>query len=49
MTVKWSDLGLTGPHRVRDLWRQQDLGTFDGGFEASVLVHGAVMVRIGAR
>jgi len=46
VTVRWSDLGLAGPHTVRDLWRQKDLGTFDGKFEARVLVHGVVLVRI---
>ena len=29
VTVKWSDLGVTGKQVVRDLWRQKDLGTFD--------------------
>jgi alpha-galactosidase len=46
VTVRWSDLGISGPHTVRDLWRQTNLGTFDGKFEARVLVHGVVMVRI---
>ena len=27
--LKWSDLGLTGKQRVRDLWRQKDLGTVE--------------------
>ena len=26
----WSDIGVSGPQRVRDLWRQQDLGKFAG-------------------
>ena len=26
VTAKWSDLGLKGKQRVRDLWRQKDLG-----------------------
>jgi alpha-galactosidase len=46
VTVRWSDLGLSGPHRVRDLWRQQDLGTFDSKFEARVLAHGVVLIRV---
>jgi len=46
VTVRWSDLGISGPRAVRDLWRQKDLGTFDGKFEARVLVHGVVLVRI---
>jgi alpha-galactosidase len=46
VTVTWSDLGLTGKQKVRDLWRQQDLGTFDEKFQVKVLVHGVVLVRI---
>ena len=46
VTVRWSDLRLSGPHAVRDLWQQKDLGTFDGNFEVRVLVHGVVLVRI---
>lgn len=43
--VRWSDLGVTHPQRVRDLWRQQDLGVFADGFEADVAPHGVVLVR----
>ena len=46
VTARWSDLGLRGACRVRDLWRQKDLGVFDEKFEATVLVHGVVLVRI---
>jgi len=46
VAVRWADLGLAGPHRVRDLWRQEDLGVFADGFEARVLVHGVVLVRV---
>ena len=34
VTAKWTDLGLTGKQRVRDLWRQKDLGQFDDAFSA---------------
>ena len=46
VTAKWSDLGLSGPRVVRDLWRQKDLGKFDGEFKAPVPRHGVVLVRI---
>jgi len=46
VVARWSDLGLRSPHRVRDLWRQRDLGVFDGALEARVLAHGVVLVRI---
>lgn len=46
VTAKWSDLGLSGPRHLRDLWRQKDLGTFEGRFEAEVPRHGVVLVRL---
>lgn len=45
MTVDWSLLGLSGKRLARDLWRQQDLGTFDGQFTANVTRHGVALVR----
>jgi alpha-galactosidase len=46
VTAKWSDLGISGKHVVRDLWRQQDLGTVDGQWSATVPRHGMVLVRV---
>ncbi len=48
VTASWSDLGISGTHVVRDLWRQQDLGRFDDKFEASVASHGVVLVKVTA-
>ncbi|HZP59255.1 MAG TPA: putative Ig domain-containing protein, partial [Opitutaceae bacterium] len=42
----WSQLGLTGPQRVRDLWRQKDLGVFKDQFSTEVPPHGVVFVRV---
>ena len=44
--VNWSELGLKGRHKVRDLWRQTDLGKFSDGFETPVPRHGVVLVKI---
>jgi len=44
--VTWSDLGVHGKQLVRDLWRQKDLGTFDGEFSSVVPRHGTLFVRI---
>jgi alpha-galactosidase len=44
--VTWTELGLTGKQKVRDLWRQKDLGTFEKDFSATVPRHGTVFVRI---
>jgi alpha-galactosidase len=46
VTVKWSDLGITGKKIVRDLWRQKDLGTFDEQFSAPVGRHGVVLLSV---
>jgi alpha-galactosidase len=48
VTAKWSDLGIKGPQRVRDLWRQKDLSVFDDLFEATVPRHGVMLVRLWA-
>ena len=44
--VDWKTLGLSGKQRVRDLWRQKELGEFEDGFEAEVERHGVVLVRM---
>jgi alpha-galactosidase len=46
MTASWSQLGINGPQRVRDLWRQKNLGQFDGQFTAEVARHGVMLVRL---
>ncbi|MGC9055889.1 MAG: NPCBM/NEW2 domain-containing protein [Candidatus Saccharicenans sp.] len=45
--VDFKELGLSdGPHRVRDLWQQKDLGNFTDYFEAKVAPHGVVLIKI---
>ncbi len=44
--LDWSDLNISGSHKVRDLWRQIDLGEFADGFEAEVPFHGVLFVKI---
>ncbi|MEO6871423.1 MAG: glycoside hydrolase family 27 protein [Chthoniobacterales bacterium] len=46
VAVKWSDLGRAGSQKVRDLWRQKDLGVFPDGFAADVAPHGVVLIRV---
>lgn len=46
VAVKWSDLGLQGSHKVRDVWRQKNLGRKKDGFETEVRRHGAVLIRV---
>ncbi len=45
-TLTWKALGLSGPQTARDLWRQKDLGTFDGAFSAEAASHGVVLIRL---
>jgi alpha-galactosidase len=49
VTARWSELGLRGKLKVRDLWRQQDLGAFKEQFQAVVPRHGVVLIRIGIK
>jgi alpha-galactosidase len=46
ITVKWSELGVSGPQSVRDLWRQQNLGKFPDQFHTTVPRHGVVLVKV---
>ncbi len=46
VTALWKDLGLAGPQRVRDLWRQKDAGVFENRFGARVGRHGVVLIRL---
>ncbi len=48
VTAQWADLGIKGSRSVRDLWRQKDLGKFDGSYQATVHRHGVVLVKISA-
>jgi alpha-galactosidase len=47
--VLWSDLGASDTLLVRDLWRQKDLGLYDGSYEAEVARHGAVLLGVRAK
>jgi alpha-galactosidase len=46
VVVKWADLGIKGKYIVRDLWRQKDLGTFEGEFKSAVPQHGVIMIQL---
>jgi len=41
-----SGYGLKGKYKIRDLWRQKDLGVFEGTFKTEIPHHGVVMVRL---
>ena len=42
----WADVGVSGKQTVRDLWRQKDVGVFEGRYAAPVGRHGVVMVKL---
>ncbi len=46
VVAKWSDLKLSGPMRVRDLWRQKDIGAFRDQFGVEVPRHGVMLLRL---
>ncbi len=46
ITLKFSQIGIGGRARVRDLWARKDLGVFDGSYSADTQEHGVVMIRV---
>lgn len=46
ISLAWTDLGVSGSRSVRDLWRQKELGAFEGAFETEVPRHGVAMVKL---
>ncbi len=46
MKLDYRMLGLSGKRAVRDLWRQKDLGTFDGQFTTEVPRHGVALLQL---
>ncbi len=46
VSLRWADIGTKGTYRVRDLWRQKDLGVFAEKFETQVPRHGVIMLRL---
>jgi alpha-galactosidase len=39
-------IGLNGKWKLRDVWRQKDIGDFSGKFTTSIRHHGVVMLRL---
>jgi alpha-galactosidase len=49
VAVTWRQLGIAGKLPVRDLWKKENLGSFDTQFSARIDPHGAGLYRIGTR
>lgn len=46
VTANWADIGFGGSASVRDLWSHTDLGTFNGGFGATLNAHASRLLRV---
>jgi alpha-galactosidase len=46
ITVNWSDMGISGKWRVRDLWGHTDKGELTDQYSAEVPSHGTVLLKI---
>ena len=46
ITIDFDALGIEGRWRVRDLWRQKDLGIFSSAYHADVESHATHLVRL---
>ena len=46
LSLNLKEIGLSGKYKVRDLWRQQDLGTIDSEISAEIPYHGVKFIKI---
>jgi hypothetical protein len=49
VTVHLSDLALKGRYILRDVWRQKDIGEFEGMYETAVSNHGVELLKLTTR
>jgi hypothetical protein len=45
VNLKWSNIGVTTPKKVRDLWRQKDMKRIDG-IDEVLLPHGCTVLKV---
>jgi alpha-galactosidase len=45
-TFDFAKAGLKGNYKLRDVWRQKELGAFNGSFKTEIRHHGVVMLRL---
>jgi alpha-galactosidase len=46
VSVTWKDAGLAGSYKVRDVWRQKDLGFFPASFSTKIPPHGVTLIKL---
>jgi alpha-galactosidase len=49
ITVDWNDLELSPNQKVRDVWRQKDLGIHGNSYTTDVLSHGVTLIVVRAQ
>lgn len=42
----WAELDLEGRQTVRDVWRQRNIGVFEGSFSSITPAHGVILIRL---
>lgn len=46
INVNWEDIGIKGSQRIRDVWRQADIGNFVDVYGSTLPPHGVMLVRL---
>ena len=46
VSLDWKQAGLYGKQNLRDLWRQKDLGIFEGNYTAEIPFHGVLLLKV---
>lgn len=46
ISINWNELGLPENGKVRDLWRQKELGNFKEKFTTKVVPHGVMLIKV---
>lgn len=44
--LDFNKIGLKGKYKLRDVWRQKDLGTFDQSFKTIINHHGVILLKV---
>jgi hypothetical protein len=47
--LSWNEINLNGPFKVRDLWRQKDLGLFADKFSSFIPTHGCTLIKLSGK
>jgi alpha-galactosidase len=46
ITLHFTDIGLQGSARLRDLWKHQDLGPSTDVFRQTIASHGVMLLKV---